>query len=137
MTQTVTGEAMAVVRDFYAKFADRETFPQALALFDDDNFVMSSPPGLPWGGEYRGRNGFLKLAKHLTSLVTPGTEGELEFIDGGDWVIVRAVGGSFTSVASGESVHTPVIELWKVRDAKIVELDVYYKDPAAVTEMVA
>jgi len=42
---------------------------------------------------------------------------------------------TFTARTSGESVEMDLVELYKVRDGQIVELDVYYKDPSAVASL--
>lgn len=39
--------------------------------------------------------------------------------------------------ASGKSVEMGVAEIYTVRDGMIAELDVYYKDPAAVAALLA
>ncbi|HEY2504059.1 MAG TPA: nuclear transport factor 2 family protein [Mycobacterium sp.] len=43
----------------------------------------------------------------------------------------------FTARASGKSVEMGLVEIYTVRDGLIVELDVYYKDPSAVPELLA
>lgn len=44
---------------------------------------------------------------------------------------------TFTARASGKSVEMGVAEVLTVRDGLIVELDVYYKNPSAVTALLA
>jgi hypothetical protein len=44
---------------------------------------------------------------------------------------------TFTARTSGESVEMGLVELYKVQDGLIIELDVYYKDPSAVTALLA
>ena len=44
---------------------------------------------------------------------------------------------TFTERGSGESIEMPVAEVLSVRDGLIVELDVFYKDPSAVTALMA
>jgi uncharacterized protein len=44
---------------------------------------------------------------------------------------------TFTSRASGKSVELGLVEIYTVRDGQITELDVYNKDPAAVTALLA
>jgi ketosteroid isomerase-like protein len=42
---------------------------------------------------------------------------------------------AFTARTSGESVEMDLVELYKVHDGLIVDLDVYYKDPSAVAAL--
>ncbi|WP_158085842.1 hypothetical protein [Mycobacterium arosiense] len=44
---------------------------------------------------------------------------------------------TFTAHASGESVEMKVAEVVSVRDGLIVELDVFYKNPSALTTLLA
>ena len=135
MGDTLPQEAVAVVREFYEKLLGEGTLPQALGLLHDD-FVLHSPPGLPYGGEYHGPNGLMELRTRLRGMVSPGLIGELEFLDAGDRVVVHAT-GRFTSVASGQSAIMDVAELFTVRNGQIIDMDIYYKDPAAVAALVA
>jgi hypothetical protein len=42
---------------------------------------------------------------------------------------------TFTSLATGESLQTTVVELYTVVAGQITHADVYYKDPGAVTAL--
>ncbi len=44
---------------------------------------------------------------------------------------------TFTACASGRTTEMSLVELYRVSDGLIVELDVYYKDPSAVTALLA
>ena len=44
---------------------------------------------------------------------------------------------TFTARASGESVEMSMAEVFTVHDGLIVDLDVFYKDPLAVTALLA
>lgn len=135
MGDAAPSDAVTIVRDFYGKLASEETFPEALSLLDDD-FVLHSPPGLPWGGEYRGPEGFVELMTRITGMVTPESEGAMEFLDAGDRTVMRAT-GRFVLPASGRSATTGLVEVFAVRDGKIIDMDIYYKDPATVAALVA
>jgi ketosteroid isomerase-like protein len=131
MDETVETDAATMVRDFYAKLLNEKTFSQALAMMAPD-FIVSSPPSLPWGGVHHGVDGFMTMVHHLMSLATLGDDGEMEFIEGGDQVVVRSKRGRLTSIASGTQVSTSIVEIVQVHAGKLVELDIYYKDPGAV-----
>jgi ketosteroid isomerase-like protein len=55
----------------------------------------------------------------------------------GDDVVAARFRLRFISRASGESVEMGLVEIYTVRDGRIAELDVYYKDPAAVAAILA
>ena len=99
-----------------------------------EEFVMHSPPGLPYGGDYYGPGGFGELAQRLVAVVRTEQISTPEFRDAGDCVVVRAP-SRFTSRTSGKSVEMTVAQLYFVRDGKISEMDLYYKDPAAVADL--
>jgi ketosteroid isomerase-like protein len=135
MTEAVSKTAVDVVRDWYANLAAEETFPAALEALDE-TFVVHSPAELPWGGEYHGPDGFVELITTITSTVTLGMQGEMQLLDAGDKVIVTAM-GTFTSPSSGKTAVTPLVEVFQVRDGKLTDMDIYYKDPGAVSAVVA
>jgi hypothetical protein len=58
----------------------------------------------------------------------------MQFFDAGDFVVVKAT-GRFTSHASGQSAVTELVELFTVRDGKLIDMDIYYKDPGAVAAL--
>lgn len=41
----------------------------------------------------------------------------------------------FTARSTGKSIEMGLVEIYTVRDGLIAELDVYYKDPSAVAEL--
>ena len=132
MNETVAEGGIAVAREFYGRIAAGE-FEDAAQLVDPD-LVVHEPQELPYGGEYHGFAGFLDLLARLTAVVEIAPASPLEFSDAGDRVVVQMV-GRFTSPVSGRSVDTGVVELLSVRDGRIAELDVFYKDPGAVASL--
>ena len=132
MSDSDAREPLSVVQTFYANLQSAETLPAALALLDE-NFVLHSPRALPWGGDYTGPAGFIELRTKLRALVSPENDAEIEYIPAGNHVLVRAPGGRFRSVITGESAPTAVAEIFEVRDGRIVDMDIYYKDYAAVS----
>jgi uncharacterized protein len=130
MSETVPMNDAAVVRAFYDRLSAEETFADALSLLDE-NFVVHSPRELPWGGEYRGPDGLVDLMTRITNMLEIANEVPMRIFDAGDYVLVKAM-GRFTSHASGKSAVTELVELFTVRDGKLIDMDIYYKDPGAV-----
>ena len=54
-----------------------------------------------------------------------------------DDMIVSRFRLTFAARASGRTTEMSLVELYRVSDGLIVELDVYYKDPSAVTALLA
>src|SRR5690606_13014045 len=126
MSTTMSG-VETVSRMF--ELAAAGNFDDALALLHDD-FVAREPPGLPYSGEHHGPAAFRDLITHITGLMDIAFE-SIDFADAGDTVVME-VTGRFTSRASGRSVVMDFIEVFTLRDGKIAEDDIYYKDPGAI-----
>ena len=77
-----------VLRSAYEAFA-RQDVPAAMAAFDE-SIEWSAPESLPFGGTYRGQDGvggfFGQLPQYWEDLVVA----PVEFIDGGDTIVVIA-----------------------------------------------
>jgi len=101
-------------------------------LLDDAN-VFSEAASLPFGGDYVGVDGFRRLLgsvsrDFLVELEPP------EIAGADDWVAV-VVHGTFTSRRTGRSMPVECVDIYRLRDAKIVRVDVHYKDPGALAEL--
>lgn len=122
------------VRQFSKALGEKD-LERACALLHPD-LVVQEAGGLPYSGKYDGPQGFRELlAKMNDSMeLTPGpvTRDALS-----DDTVASRFRLTFTARKSGESVEMALVELYKVRDGLIVELDVYYKDPAAVAALLA
>jgi ketosteroid isomerase-like protein len=117
----------------FVKAIGGELFDAARALLHRD-FVVYEAGGLPYSGEYHGPDGFFELLGKMNEAMelTPGDS--FQFLLADDTVAIRGR-LRLTSRASGESVEMSLVEIYTVRDGLIVELDVYYKDPSAVTAL--
>jgi hypothetical protein len=105
---------------------------EAAQLLHED-LVVHEAPGLPYGGEYHGPKGFFELLGKITSVLTID-QVETRLLEADDTVFsVSALG--FISQVSDDRVDTDVVELFKVRDGLIVDLDIFYKDPGAITAL--
>jgi ketosteroid isomerase-like protein len=128
---TATGSNLAVVKGFY-DLVGQGKLEEAEAFLHED-LVIKVPPGMPYSGEYRGPQGFRDDMAAIMELYDPKPL-NVEYFDNEDPVVIKIDGG-FTSKATGEHHHQDIVELFYVRDGKIVELDIYYKDPAAVNRL--
>ncbi len=134
MAPDTAARSLATVRRFMAATGAERRNERCSLLHDD--FVVHEAGGLPFSGDYHGAQGFFELLNRMNDLLElkagPITTDPL----GNDAVAAR-FGLTFISRASGKSVQMGLVEIYTVRDGRIAELDVYYKDPAAVAALVA
>ncbi len=134
MAPDTADNSVATVRRFMAATGAEGRNERRSLLHDD--FVVHEAGGLPFSGDYHGPQGFFELLNTMNDVlevaVGPITTDPL----GNDAVAAR-FRLTFTSRASGKSVEMGLVEIYTVRDGRIAELDVYYKDPAAVAALLA
>ncbi|MFF3570113.1 MULTISPECIES: nuclear transport factor 2 family protein [Nocardia] len=99
----------------------------------DDASVFSETPSLPFGGDYIGPQGFRRMLRAVSQDFSVELEPP-EIADGDDCVAV-AVHGTFTSRATGRSMPVDAVDIYRLRGDKIIRVDVYYKDPHALSEL--
>lgn len=130
----MTESNVAIVQRFSAAVREGD-FDEMGRLLDDD-FVAHEAGGLPYSGEYRGLSGFRDLLETMNDAMTlspgPFTSEPL-----GESAVALRFSLTFTARTSGKSVTMNLVEVYTLRSEKIVDLDVYYKDPSAVTALLA
>jgi uncharacterized protein len=130
---TVT-RSLATVRRFIAATGAERRNERRSLLHDD--FVVHEAGGLPFSGDYHGSQGFFELLNRMNDVLElaagPVTTDPL-----GDDAVAARFRLTFTSRASGKSVQMALVEIYTLRDGRIAELDVYYKDPGAVAALLA
>lgn len=121
---------IAVIRKFYDYLAkgDRDG---AYANVVADDCVLYETGVLPYGGVYHGRE---LMKGTLKGVIARFDEFEFEifnYLAGGDEVVVhleiRGVGRE-----SRKPFSTAIMELWRIRDGKVIELRPFLYDAAAV-----
>jgi ketosteroid isomerase-like protein len=97
--------------------------------------VLNEAAGLPYGGDYIGGEGFLKLwtviAQDFDLTVTSS-----QLHDAGE-VVVAEMRAALRSKATGQDIDTSIVELYRFTDGQISGIDVYYKDTLAVADLAA
>src|SRR5437762_1075511 len=83
-----------------------------------EDVAVHEAPGLPYGGEYRGRDGFLELLGKIGGSYDLVPVEVLGVRDAGDDVVVVTSHLRFTSKKSGRSAETHVCELFQVRNGE-------------------
>jgi uncharacterized protein len=127
-------EPQAVVVAFMHALGEQR-FDDARALLHDD-VVVYEMEGVPYRGEYRGPQAFFDLYGQMNAAMELTPHDPIQHLLADDTVAIR-YRLKFTSRVSGNSVEMGMVEIYTVRAGLIVELDVYYKDPSAVTALLA
>jgi ketosteroid isomerase-like protein len=134
MASDTAKRTLATVRRFMAATGVERRNERRSLLHHD--FVVHEAEGLPFSGDYHGSEGFFELLKRMNDVLElragPITTDPL-----GDDAVAARFQLTFTSRASGKSVEMGLVEIYTVRHGRIAELDVYYKDPAAVAALLA
>jgi ketosteroid isomerase-like protein len=101
-----------------------------------DELVMHVPPGLPFGGDYRGWEGYLQTFKELGAFFTGLQSGTVETVGTGDRVIVMTT-LSGKIARNGKPISFPITTIWRVKDGKVVEITPFYYDTKAICDLAA
>lgn len=124
----------AIVEKFVIAFGEGR-LDDALSLLHDE-FVIHAAGGVPYSGDYQGAQGFSELITKILPVLDLTPSPEMEYLVDGEKVVIY-YRLTFTARASGDSVEMRVTEVFTVRDGRIAELDVFYKDPSAVAGLLA
>jgi ketosteroid isomerase-like protein len=105
-------------------------FNDALARGDVDGMVdfldpeveWRAPESVPWGGTFRGRDGFREFLGKIVDQPAEFRREMLEYLDAGERVVVllRQMG---RPKAGDAEYDVPEVHVWTVRDGKIVDFE--------------
>lgn len=104
----------------------------ALAHIHPD-VVAYEPAGLPYGGEFRGRDGFLNLAQKINGLVTFDVS-EAKVHEAGDDNVLVIFQVRFTSRETRAFIDTQVAEFYSLTDGQVSKINIFYKDTKVFVE---
>ncbi len=128
--------AIAVIQRFYEAEA---TYLQpggggdfnALTATLDAECVLYQPASLPYGGEWRGPAGFERWLQAFGRQWSALEVKDSRFYPDGDVVFSHSHVYA-TARASGQAVDWPLLQFFKVRQGKILELRPFHWDTAAM-----
>ncbi len=98
--------------------------------FADDAVWLTSDE-LPLGGETRGRDAILENFAQIPSIWSSFSLNPEEFIDGGDYVVVR---GTQSAGNDKGSFEAPFVHLLQFRDGKVIRGE-FYTDSAKAMKL--
>ena len=124
---------VAVLRRFYAAEA---AYMQAggaargadfgpIAATLDPDVVLHQSPDLPWGGEFRGHDGYADWARQMSDAFDRlEVDGEQMFVSGD--TVMSAFRFRTRSRANGRELDAPMAQVVTVRNGLIVDFRPYY-----------
>jgi len=121
-----------VVQRFEDAFV-RGDMDEVLSLLTPD-VVVHEAPSLPYPGDHRGHDGFLRLADAFNTVWEIVSDLDLTFLDAGETRVVVLVAFDVMTRPTGVPLRLRLVEVYTVRDGRISDLDVYYRDTAAIVE---
>jgi ketosteroid isomerase-like protein len=100
----------------------------------DEEAVWQEAETLPWGGQWRGPDGFTRLEAAINTSAEM-TVRDSAIVEAGEVVEMR-LSLVFTSRKSGRRLPMEVVEHYTVREGKIHGANAFYKDTQAVNDLV-
>ena len=97
----------------------------------DPECVLYQPVSLPYGGEWRGPSGFEAWMKAFSAQWTSLEVRGAELYPSGDVVVSRSHVYAVSRV-SGRQLDWPLLQFFRLRDRRILELRPVYWDTAAL-----
>ena len=131
-------DAHAVLDSFYAAeeayladgLTDEEARAAYRACFTAD-VVIREPASLPYGGEWRGRDGVEALVRRLREVYDEAGLGDRTVFDCGQTLFVR-LRSQVRSRATGRRMENNVLQRIELRDGLIASMEVFHWDPVAI-----
>ena len=119
--------SIAVVQRLYDTAA-KGAADEMLAVMDDEIRIVL-PPALPYGGVYQGKAEVLGLGAKLAAAWSTFGYEVLRYATGDDCV-VAVIELRSVARASGREVRTPIAEVFRLRNGRVLEIQAFYFDTA-------
>lgn len=128
----MTTAQVAVVKSFYNGLV-RNDIAALEPLLDAESLVVKEAASLPYGGEYRGLQGFRSLlAKVMESWATVSFA-DFSYATGDDLVVAMFLMHA-TARATRQKTSFRVMEIWRFRAGKVTAIEPYYWDTHALLD---
>jgi ketosteroid isomerase-like protein len=97
-----------------------------------DDVVLHVPKGLPFGGDYRGFEGYKEILGKIGGFFTELKGGPREFATVGNKVIVMST-LSGRIAGNGRPISFPLTDIWELEDGKVREITAFYYDTREIS----
>ncbi|MEV8047544.1 nuclear transport factor 2 family protein [Streptomyces griseoluteus] len=120
-----------VVRALYAALSEGDVKGVLARLAPD--VIVDEPNRLPYGGVHRGREAFAEAVLGGMTAHADMTITGVDVFEGPAGIVGRLT-GTLRARSSGEEYQLTLVELLRVEDGLVQEIDVYTKNPEGVAE---
>src|SRR6476659_1006789 len=96
--------------------------PEAVLDYFTDDCVLEDFPELPDHAIYEGREGALEIDRHFREMWGEFTQEPIEFIDGGDDVVVVVVAMRGRGKGSGAPLNAQAVWVHELRHGKVARM---------------
>jgi len=98
-----------------------------------EDIVIREAAELPYGGEWKGKEGLRALMTKIDSLATL-IPIDVEVFDVDETHVITRQVAKMSREGSDKELLVPMVEVYRLEDGKIREIDVYYKDTKAMVD---
>jgi len=122
-----------IVKKLYACLpaGDWDTY----AALTQPDFCVVEASSLPYAGVHQGMDGFMKLIEIVFGTFSEFDAQPAGYYQNGDTVMVD-VNIRMTGRASGKTIDTQLIEVFRFKDGKLAEIKPYYFDSDLINSIV-
>lgn len=99
-----------------------------------EDVVAHEAPTLPYGGDHHGPDAFMNLFETVQSTWEFTEVFQYTYYESGPDTVILQVEVDSVAAATGKPIRLRLAEIFRIRDNKIAELDIYYWDTAAMLE---
>ncbi len=102
-----------------------------------DDFTIYEAEGLPFGGVFRGMEGYVKCMQGIDGFFTDKVLSPPDFVPDGDSrvVMISEIDGKIAR--NGQPVKMPTVSLWDFKDGKIAVVRPFFHDTKKVADLAA
>jgi len=138
----MTSHAASVVRGILGladdgikgELTDKGVAGQADPFHED--IVIREAVELPYGGDWQGKEGLRALMTKIDSLATL-TPIDVEVFDVGEDHVITRQTARLRRDGSDEELMIPMVEVYRLENGQIREIDVFYKDTKAMVDFLS
>jgi uncharacterized protein len=127
------GENADLVRERWGDFANGDI--DGAVSTTDENAEIRMPETLPWGGTYRGPDGFKEMIQKFLSNFESIDTNPTAFIEGDDGETVVVVVEGAGKTKTGNELSGRSVWLYKVRDGRLTDAE-FFGDTAQARDAV-
>jgi uncharacterized protein len=128
------GENADAVKERWGDFAKGDI--EGAVSTTDENAEIRMPETLPWGGTYRGPDGFKEMIQKFLSNFESVDTNPTAFIEGDDGETVVVVVEGAGKTKAGKELRGRSVWLYKVRDGRLTDAE-FFGDTAQARDAVS